>query len=593
MLRVQGFDPPEPLQEEVSGNLLVYDTGGMLSQVINFPSWPVATADIFNDQINPYYKWPPKQLQTVANEAEVAILGEVEHVDDNDCGNIVSNHQFLSINSVSSTNSMQFSSMNTQVKSSSPSDVTASMNRPAQLSWGPGSSCGRLVEGQGLSLSLSSSLQNLEAAAKLEELRVGNNGIFFCNHGEGPSMNPYESKNLEINQQLLHSQGIREHNSQVLVGFAATQRTENGLRNSRYLKAVQELLEEFCCVGRGHFKNQTLKKHNRTHNSNLDNHSGASSAVTSLKDHPPLSATAKSEYQRKKVKLLSMLDEVSLRYNRYCEQMQIMVNSFDSVMGFGAAVPYTALAQKAMSRHFRCTKDAIVAQLKLTCELLGEKDVTGTFGLTKGETPRLRLLEQQLRQQRAIQQMGMLEPEAWRPQRGLPERSVNILRAWLFEHFLHPYPSEADKHLLSRQTSLSKSQVSNWFINARVRLWKPMVEDMYQEEAKEDQEASAKEANEPNSQEDHYQYSISAQKPMCDTTTSIPLSAGKRSHISAPDKDHSKNTINYRQNFLGNQHMIQGVNMASSLVRLGTSAGEVSLTLGLRHTENVPKKSPL
>ncbi|CAK9171775.1 unnamed protein product [Ilex paraguariensis] len=327
MLRVQGFDPPEPLQEEVSGNLLVYDTGGMLSQVINFPSWPVATADIFNDQINPYYKWPPKQLQTVANEAEVAILGEVEHVDDNDCGNIVSNHQFLSINSVSSTNSMQFSSMNTQVKSSSPSgtssslnllfpnssdsqlqgfhlvgsDVTASMNRPAQLSWGPGSSCGRLVEGQGLSLSLSSSLQNLEAAAKLEELRVGNNGIFFCNHGEGPSMNPYESKNLEINQQLLHSQGIREHNSQVLVGFAATQRTENGLRNSRYLKAVQELLEEFCCVGRGHFKNQTLKKHNRTHNSNLDNHSGASSAVTSLKDHPPLSATAKSEYQRKKL----------------------------------------------------------------------------------------------------------------------------------------------------------------------------------------------------------------------------------------------------------------------------------------------------
>ena len=28
-------------------------------------------------------------------------------------------------------------------------------------------------------------------------------------------------------------------------------------------------------------------------------------------------------------------------------------------------------------------------------------------------------------------------------------------------------------------------QVSNWFINARVRLWKPMVEDMYQQELKE------------------------------------------------------------------------------------------------------------
>ena len=120
--------------------------------------------------------------------------------------------------------------------------------------------------------------------------------------------------------------------------------------------------------------------------------------------------------------------------------MQMVVNSFDVVMGYGAAVPYTALAQKAMSRHFRCLKDAIAAQIKHSCELLGEKDAAGTSGVTKGETPRLKLLEQSLRQQRAFHQMGgMLEQEAWRPQRGLPERSVNILRAWLFEHFLHPY----------------------------------------------------------------------------------------------------------------------------------------------------------
>lgn len=118
----------------------------------------------------------------------------------------------------------------------------------------------------------------------------------------------------------------------------------------------------------------------------------------------------------------------------------MVVNSFDVVMGYGAAVPYTALAQKAMSRHFRCLKDAIAAQIKHSCELLGEKDAAGTSGVTKGETPRLKLLEQSLRQQRAFHQMGgMLEQEAWRPQRGLPERSVNILRAWLFEHFLHPY----------------------------------------------------------------------------------------------------------------------------------------------------------
>lgn len=33
-------------------------------------------------------------------------------------------------------------------------------------------------------------------------------------------------------------------------------------------------------------------------------------------------------------------------------------------------------------------------------------------------------------------------------------------------------------------------QVSNWFINARVRLWKPMVEEMYMEEIKEQEKAN-------------------------------------------------------------------------------------------------------
>lgn len=136
--------------------------------------------------------------------------------------------------------------------------------------------------------------------------------------------------------------------------------------------------------------------------------------------------------------------QVERRYSHYCEQMRTIVHSFDSVMGFGAANPYTTLAQKAMSRHFRCLKDAITSELKQSCELLGEKESgaganTTSSGVTKGETPRLKLLEQSLRQQRAFNQMaGMLDQEAWRPQRGLPERSVNILRAWLFEHFLHP-----------------------------------------------------------------------------------------------------------------------------------------------------------
>ncbi|KAI5656104.1 hypothetical protein M9H77_24897 [Catharanthus roseus] len=44
------------------------------------------------------------------------------------------------------------------------------------------------------------------------------------------------------------------------------------------------------------------------------------------------------------------------------------------------------------------------------------------------------------------------------------------------------YPNDSEKLMLASQTGLTKNQVSNWFINARVRLWKPMIEEMYKEE---------------------------------------------------------------------------------------------------------------
>ncbi|KAJ6674216.1 HOMEOBOX PROTEIN ATH1 [Salix viminalis] len=86
-----------------------------------------------------------------------------------------------------------------------------------------------------------------------------------------------------------------------------------------------------------------------------------------------------------------------------------------------------------------------------------------------------------LQKQWTLQQLKKNDHQLWRPQRGLPERSVSVLRAWMFQNFLHPYPKDAEKHLLAVKSGLTRSQVSNWFINARVRLWKPMIEEMYAE----------------------------------------------------------------------------------------------------------------
>ena len=121
--------------------------------------------------------------------------------------------------------------------------------------------------------------------------------------------------------------------------------------------------------------------------------------------------------------------------------MKGIVASFEAVAGHGTANVYTTLASKAMSRHFKCLRDTIVGQINETKKAMGEKDSNNStiLGTTRGETPRLRILDRNLRQQRAYQQMTMMETHPWRPQRGLPERSVSVLRAWLFEHFLHPY----------------------------------------------------------------------------------------------------------------------------------------------------------
>ncbi|XP_010472371.1 PREDICTED: BEL1-like homeodomain protein 4 [Camelina sativa] len=471
--------------------------------------------------------------------------------------------------------------------------------------------------GKGLSLSLSSSL----AAAKAEEYRS-----IYCAAVDGTSSSTNASahhhqfnqfKNLLLDNSS--SSSYHHHQHQVVGHFGSSSSSPMAasssiggiytLRNSKYTKPAQELLEEFCSVGRGHFKKNKLSRNNSNPNTTGGGGGGggggSSSSAGTANDNPPLSPADRIEHQRRKVKLLSMLEEVDRRYNHYCEQMQMVVNSFDQVMGYGAAVPYTTLAQKAMSRHFRCLKDAVAVQLKRSCELLGDKEAAGaaSSGLTKGETPRLRLLEQSLRQQRAFHHMGMMEQEAWRPQRGLPERSVNILRAWLFEHFLNPYPSDADKHLLARQTGLSRNQVSNWFINARVRLWKPMVEEMYQQEAKEREEEAEENENQqqrrqqqtnnndtkPNNNENNFTV-ITAQTPTTMTSTHHDSDSSflLPSVAAASHGGSDAFTVTTCQQDVSDFHVDDGVND----IRFGTKQpGDVSLTLGLRHSGNIPDKN--
>lgn len=249
---------------------------------------------------------------------------------------------------------------------------------------------------------------------------------------------------------------------------------------SKYFKPAQELLDEVVSVGyqKGGGAHKEKGKEAAAASSEVVAAGGSKVAAVATEQ---LSPGQRQELQMKKAKLLNMLDQVEQRYRQYHSQMQAVVSSFEHEAGIDSAKSYSSLALKTISRQFRCLKDFICSQIKATNKSLGEDDQP-----EGGTGSRLRLVDHQLRQQKALEQLGMnmVPNNAWRPQRGLPERAVSVLRAWLFEHFLHPYPKDSDKHMLAKQTGLTRSQVSNWFINARVRLWKPMVEEMYLEEMK-------------------------------------------------------------------------------------------------------------
>ncbi|MQL81027.1 hypothetical protein Taro_013471 [Colocasia esculenta] len=322
------------------------------------------------------------------------------------------------------------------------------------------------LQGQGLSLSLCTQIP----VPSLQFQPANSDTLFMCSH-QSPTGN---------------SLSARDEGIHVEPSPSGLSKLACPITNSKYLKAAQQLLDEFVNVQKA-LKHKTDKNHTSCGITKVNDGESESDEVhknsqeSTANPVPELSPIEKQGLQNKMTKLLAMLDEVDRRYKQYYHQIQIVVSSFDVVAGCGAAKPYTALALYTISQHFRCLRDAIDGQIRATSRSLGEEDLSPSSSKGVGMS-RLRYIDQEIRQQRAFQQFGMMQQHAWRPQRGLPETSVSILRAWLFEHFLHPYPKDSDKLKLARQTGLTRSQVSNWFINARVRLWKPMIEEMYKDE---------------------------------------------------------------------------------------------------------------
>lgn len=263
------------------------------------------------------------------------------------------------------------------------------------------------------------------------------------------------------------------------------------LHNCQYMKAAQQLMDEVVCVSNAaEFAYDHPSKQASAFQSNstasatyhpskcalndLDNEEESSIHVNAAE----AAAAASTNYAHENhhhlpvtvSRLVALLRQLERRYEKYLHEMEMVVSSFEAVAGVGAASSYTTLTIQAMSKHFSNLRHAIITQIN-NCS----------------STSKLQHLKHKRDDALFQPQAGFLSsssrtPQIWRAVRGLPEDSVSKLRAWLFHHFLHPYPSDEEKLTLASQTGLTRNQISNWFINARVRLWKPMIEDMYKEE---------------------------------------------------------------------------------------------------------------
>jgi Associated with HOX len=111
--------------------------------------------------------------------------------------------------------------------------------------------------------------------------------------------------------------------------------------------------------------------------------------------------------------------------------MQHVISEFQYKLGMDVAANIcTPFALDAISVIYKSLREKISSEILLfskkdnVMDCLSERprDVESLF----------------LQKQWVVQQMKRTEHSCWRPRRGLPEKSVSVLRKWMFQNFLRP-----------------------------------------------------------------------------------------------------------------------------------------------------------
>lgn len=148
----------------------------------------------------------------------------------------------------------------------------------------------------------------------------------------------------------------------------------------------------------------------------------------------------------------------------------------------------TVALEDECNKDFRTYFDLLVQQTKVLVQQ-SEDDKKNQRASTSVSTSKKRKREDP----------KVVDPTStkWK-KKGLDDDSKTILEKWFIQHSDNPYPSSADKELLRSKCitwlgkQATKQQIENWFINTRIRVWRPIVSSKDVPEVKETQPSPKK-----------------------------------------------------------------------------------------------------
>jgi hypothetical protein len=152
------------------------------------------------------------------------------------------------------------------------------------------------------------------------------------------------------------------------------------------------------------------------------------------------------------------LDQYLRGYSEAVAQQQLLLQERTSLLGSGPDVAHCRGQVVAAEAHI----EAKLSTLALECV----HTIDGALqGYRRDSTQLLaKYKEQQKKKEK------------------LPDSAVDTLNTWLQENFANPYPTTSQKLALVQSTGLEMKQINQWFINARVRVWRPAVQMMMDEQ---------------------------------------------------------------------------------------------------------------